>query len=76
MFSPEVFLIGVADYHELTQTQSLIQSPISNLTQALVRHGKVTIWRGPAESCKFLHNIEYKQAIKKRRETCKLKWRL
>ena len=46
-----------------------------------------TIWRGPAESCKkngagvtsankFIHNLEYKQDIKKRRETCKLKWRL
>jgi hypothetical protein len=47
-----------------------------------LRHGKVTIWRGPAESCKkngagvtsaskFLQNLEYKQDIKKRRETCK-----
>jgi hypothetical protein len=46
-----------------------------------------TICRGPAESCKknsagvtsankFVHDLEYEQAIKKRRETCKLKWRL
>jgi hypothetical protein len=47
------------------------------LRRLSLRHGKVTIWRGPAESCKkngagvtsaskFLHN----------RKTCKLNWRL
>jgi hypothetical protein len=57
------------------------------LRRPSLRHWKVTIWRGPVESCKkngagvtsaskFLHNLEYKQDIKKRRETCKLKWRL
>jgi hypothetical protein len=31
---------------------------------------------GVTSASKFLHNLEYKQDIKKRRETCKSKWRL
>jgi hypothetical protein len=31
---------------------------------------------GVTSASKFLRNLEYKQDIKKRRETCKLNWRL
>ena len=61
--------------------------PASSAGPRCVMGRSHTIWRGPAESCKkngagvtsaneFIHNLEYKQAIKKRRETCKLKRRL
>ena len=49
----------------------------------LVGSYSASSWRWPAESCKkmapankFIHNLEYKQDVKKRRETCELKWRL
>ena len=62
-------------------------APASSAGPRCIMGRSHTIWRGPAESCKkndagvtsaneFLHNLEYKQAIKKRRETCKLNWRL
>ena len=69
------------------QSSVFIRGASCLLRMPSLPHWKVTIWRGPAESCKkngagvtsaskFLHNLEYKQDIKKRRETCKLNWRL
>jgi hypothetical protein len=61
------------------------QSCFCLLRRPLLHHWKVThnLRQRPAESCKkngtgvmsannFIHNLEYKQNINKRRETCKL----
>jgi hypothetical protein len=62
------------------KTQRIFGFATASMTPlVLVGSYSASSWRRPAESCKkmapankFIHNLEYKQDVKKRRETCKL----